>query len=134
MISDTAQSSILANRRVAFVGRLGGITRREAAKIVRQHDGIPVDLAKPESGLLPDLVVIGAEELPMDTDELLTEEIQTAAAGDFLEMDTFVRIVALVVCVIGGIVVYFATCLLVGLRPASLRPQAQTGGGGHVRS
>ncbi|HEY5623517.1 MAG TPA: murein biosynthesis integral membrane protein MurJ [Gammaproteobacteria bacterium] len=53
-------------------------------------------------------------------------------AGDWLAMSLAERVWTLAVCVLGGIFVYFAACLVVGLRPASLRSQtsAQAGSGG----
>jgi hypothetical protein len=32
----------LVGKRVAFVGKLGGVTKREAQQLVRQHGGIAV--------------------------------------------------------------------------------------------
>ena len=54
-------ASPLDGRRVAFVGKLGGINRREARQLVREHGGVLSDT--PESNV--DLVVIGADELPI---------------------------------------------------------------------
>ncbi len=45
-------------------------------------------------------------------------------AGDWLEMAGLERLGALAVCVLGGIIVYAAACLVVGLRPASLRARS----------
>ncbi len=50
------------NRRVAFVGKLGGLTKREAVQMVREHGGTPVD--KPQAEV--DLIVIGADHLPVN--------------------------------------------------------------------
>ncbi len=44
-------------------------------------------------------------------------------AGDWLALTLTQRIGALAVCVLGGITVYFVTCYLIGLSPASLRGQ-----------
>ncbi len=73
----------LSGRRVAFAGKLGGMTRREAYQLVRSLGGVPVD--KPASGA--DLIVIGADELPLgETDDLLDEAIRRAAAEGQLEI------------------------------------------------
>ena len=55
-------SSPFLNRRVAFVGKLGGLTKREATQMVREHGGTPVD--KPQAEV--DLIIIGADHLPVD--------------------------------------------------------------------
>jgi hypothetical protein len=41
--------------------------------------------------------------------------------GDWLLLSLLDRFVALGLCVVGGMVVYFLTCYLVGLTPAKLR-------------
>ena len=51
---------LLQGMRVAFVGRLGGLTRKEAHQLVRLHGGHPVE--RPTAEI--DLVIIGADELP----------------------------------------------------------------------
>ena len=38
-----------AGRRVAFVGKLGGVTKRDAKKLVRQCGGEPVDETAPRA-------------------------------------------------------------------------------------
>jgi tetratricopeptide (TPR) repeat protein len=78
-----ADSSFLAGKRVAFVGRLGGVNRREAQQLVRQYGGIAVE----ESRGAVDLVVVGADELPLvDQDELLDDATRRAAAEGRLEI------------------------------------------------
>ncbi len=73
----------LAGRRVAFLGRLGGVTRREAQRLVRQQGGVPVDT--PAAGA--DLVVIGADELPLnDDDAILDDATRRAAAAGRIEI------------------------------------------------
>jgi tetratricopeptide (TPR) repeat protein len=73
----------LADKRVAFVGKLGGVTKREAQQLVRQYGGTA---AEKLSGDV-DLVVVGADELPLvDQDELLNEETRRAAAEGRLEI------------------------------------------------
>ncbi|MBC8874118.1 MAG: tetratricopeptide repeat protein [Planctomycetes bacterium] len=74
---------LFSGKRVAFVGKLGGVTRREAQQLVRQQGGVPID--KPGHDV--DLVVIGADELPLgEQDELLDETTRRAAAEGKLEI------------------------------------------------
>ncbi len=76
-------TSPLAGKRVAFVGKLGGVNRREAKELVRDQGGVPVD--KFSSGV--DLVVIGADEFPLgEQDELLDSAAREAAAEGKLEI------------------------------------------------
>jgi tetratricopeptide (TPR) repeat protein len=73
----------LAGRRIAFLGKLGGVTKREAQRLVRQQGGVPVDDPNDNA----DLIVIGADELPLsDTDDLLNEAARQAAAAGQLEI------------------------------------------------
>ena len=73
---------VLSGMRVAFAGKLGGVTRREAQQLVRRHGGVPVD----EISLAVDLIVIGADELPLNDDQLLDDRIRQAAAEGKLEI------------------------------------------------
>lgn len=67
----------LTGKRVAFVGKLGGVTRREAQQFVRQQGGVPVE--RPSETV--DLIVIGADELPLPDDaDLLDDPVRSAAA------------------------------------------------------
>jgi DNA-binding transcriptional MerR regulator len=76
-------AQFLADKRVAFVGKLGGVTKREAQQLVRQSGGIAVDKLTGDV----DLVVVGADELPLlDQDELLDENTRRAAAEGRLEI------------------------------------------------
>ena len=76
----------LQGTRVAFVGKLGGLTRREAQRLVRRHGGVPVD-PKPVDAV--DLIVIGADELPLGEQmELLDEAARLAAAEGKLQVIT----------------------------------------------
>lgn len=73
----------LNGRRVAFLGKLGGVTRREAQQLVREQGGIPVDKPSPDA----DLIVIGADELPLaEADDLLGDAIRQAAAEGRVEI------------------------------------------------
>ena len=57
----TASISPIADRRVGFVGKLGGVNRKEARRLVRDHGGVMVD---PLDATV-DLIVLGADELPI---------------------------------------------------------------------
>ncbi|MCA9189481.1 MAG: tetratricopeptide repeat protein [Pirellulaceae bacterium] len=72
----------LAGRFVAFCGKLGGVNRREAQAIVRNHGGTNVDLDDPRL----DLIIIGADELPLGQHSLLDEPLRRAAAEDRLQV------------------------------------------------
>jgi tetratricopeptide (TPR) repeat protein len=67
----------IADKRVAFVGKLGGVNRREGQQLVRQHGGVPL----PRCDATADIIVIGADVFPLDEEEtLLDESVQLAAA------------------------------------------------------
>ena len=75
--------SPIQDRRIAFVGKLGTMNRREARELVRQHGGLMVDRVD----ATVDLIVIGADELPIDeADELLEDWTVEAAAQGRLEI------------------------------------------------
>ena len=82
MATETDAVSEFSGKRVAFVGKLGGVNRREAARLVRQCGGTPVDHVQDRV----DLIVIGADELPIADDSLLDEELRDAAARGRLEV------------------------------------------------
>lgn len=79
---DADAAARLAGDRVAFAGRLGGVSRRQAAQLVRQHGGQMVDLSDPALTL----VVIGAEESPLAEADLLTENTRQRAASGQAEI------------------------------------------------
>jgi tetratricopeptide (TPR) repeat protein len=73
----------LAGRRVAFLGKLGGVNRRQAHQIVREHGGVPVD----KVGSHADWVVLGADELPLTAEgDLIDDATRAAAAAGQLEI------------------------------------------------
>jgi tetratricopeptide (TPR) repeat protein len=78
----TDSSGALKDLRVAFAGKLGGMTKREAQNLVRNYGGTPVDTLSREV----DMVVIGADELPLDEDSLLDESLRQRAAEGQLEV------------------------------------------------
>lgn len=76
----TRSSSPLQGKRVTFVGKLGGMTRREAMQLVRDHGGVPVERDNEQV----DCVIVGAEQLPLDAEQLAREEAmrELATAGE----------------------------------------------------
>ncbi len=73
----------LAGKFVSFVGKLGGMNRREAQRVVRENGWTAVDHADERL----DLIIIGADELPLtDDEELLDEDSRQAAAEGRLEI------------------------------------------------
>jgi tetratricopeptide (TPR) repeat protein len=73
----------IQDRRIAFVGKLGTMNRRQARELVREHGGIMVDRVDETVNL----IVIGADELPIDdADELLDDWTVSAAAEGRLEI------------------------------------------------
>ena len=63
----------LKDCRVAFVGKLGGMNRRDAKRLVRERGGVVVEQLRADNA---NLVVIGAEQmLPDDQSELLDDEL-----------------------------------------------------------
>jgi tetratricopeptide (TPR) repeat protein len=83
--SSAPSSGSLNGTRVAFVGKLAGMSKREAHQLVRRHGGIPLD--RTEAGA--DLIVVGEAEFPLaDLTELLGEEARDAAEHGELEVLT----------------------------------------------
>lgn len=75
--------SPISGMRVAFVGKLGGLNRREARKFVREQGAIMVDA--PSAGA--NLIVIGADELPsQDYEQLLNDSVIEAAGNGLLQI------------------------------------------------
>ncbi len=82
LLDDSDGESFLAGKRVAFAGKLG-VTRREAQQLIRQYGGIPLDEVRADV----DLIVLGADELPLvEPDELLDAATRRAAAEGRLEI------------------------------------------------
>lgn len=76
-------ASPIHGMRVAFVGKLGGLNRREARKFVRDQGAVMVD--SPSAGA--NLIVIGADELPsQDYDQLLDDSVIEAAGNGVLQI------------------------------------------------
>ena len=69
--------SPISGHRIAFVGKLGSMNRREARELVRRHQGLMVERIDPSV----DLIVIGADVLPLgDESELLDDWVIEASA------------------------------------------------------
>ncbi len=83
MVETSNTQSPIADRRIAFVGKLGSMNRKEARELVRNHGATMVD--RVDSTV--DLIVIGADQLPIeDTDELLDDWTFKAATEGRLEI------------------------------------------------
>lgn len=68
---------LVANQRIAFVGKLGGMNRREVRELVKRHQGTMVDRVDESV----DLIVIGADVLPLgEQSELLDDWVVEASA------------------------------------------------------
>ena len=79
---DQTVEATLAARRIALVGRFGGMNRREAKNLLRSYHAVIVDVD--DSSI--DWVVIGADEPPLAEAELLRESVRDAAAAGTLEI------------------------------------------------
>jgi len=68
-----------SGKRVAFVGKLGGVTRREAQQLVREQGGVPLTRCDASA----QVIVIGADVLPLGDEEVLLDAgvRQAADAG-----------------------------------------------------
>ena len=71
-----------SQRRIALVGRFGGMNQREATNVLRSYDATVVEV----DADLVDWVVIGAEESPLAEADLLDRRIHDAAANGALEI------------------------------------------------
>jgi len=84
--TDPAENT-LAGRRVALLGKLGGVNRRQAQAIIREHGGVVVPSNADDERESIDLVVIGADELPVgDHDDIVDEALREAAAAGRVEI------------------------------------------------
>jgi DNA-binding transcriptional MerR regulator len=81
-------SASLENRRIAFVGKLASMAKRDAAQLVRRHGAIALD--KPDAST--DLIVLGEEELLVpglgDQDEAFDEETRRRIEQGAIEVVT----------------------------------------------
>lgn len=75
--------SPISGMRVAFVGKLGGLNRREARKFVREQGALMVDAPSADANL----IVIGADEFPsQDYEQLLDDSVIEAAGNGLLQI------------------------------------------------
>lgn len=72
----------LRQKRVALVGRFGGMNQREASNVLRSYQATVVDLDAESI----DWVVIGADESPIAESDLLSPRVHDAAAAGSLEI------------------------------------------------
>ena len=78
-------SATLSGKRICFVGKLGGMTKRDAIQLIRQRGALPAE--QPSDGA--NLVVIGADELPLDGEgDLLDDDVRRAAEQGHIEIIT----------------------------------------------
>jgi tetratricopeptide (TPR) repeat protein len=61
------KDSPLSGRKIVFVGKLGGLTKKEALQVVREYGGIPLEKISSDASW----VVLGADLLPSLADENL---------------------------------------------------------------
>jgi len=81
--AEAVGAALLEDRRILFVGKLGGLNRREAVALVRNH-GAHVVAAEQQ----PNLVVLGAEESPLAIESLLGQQMRRAATEGAAEIVT----------------------------------------------
>ena len=85
--SDLATKSI-TGKRIAFVGKLGGLTKREFQEMIRREGGLVCGRKDLETAAV-DLIVIGADQWPpVDPAQLLTPAVQDAVAAGCVEILT----------------------------------------------
>lgn len=89
--SDGNRPGVIAGKRIALVGRLGSMNRREATNVLQSFQAVVVDLPKASSAAPPlenslDLIVIGAEQPPLWQNDVLPPELIDAAARGDLEI------------------------------------------------
>jgi DNA-binding transcriptional MerR regulator len=88
MTSAEETSPILQGQRLAFVGKLASMPRREAAQVVRSHGAVVLE--RPDASV--HLVVIGEEELPLPAvdslDDWFDEPARQAAEQGSLQVIT----------------------------------------------
>ena len=69
-LTNISNESSIAKQRVAFVGKLGGMNRKEAKEIVKLQGGTVVDRVDKTV----DIIVIGADALPLDDQTELLDD------------------------------------------------------------
>lgn len=81
---DPAGEQLLAGERVVFRGKLGGLPKRDASQLVRQHGGVPLDRWDESATIL----VLGADQLPLVGHDSLDEAIRSAQEDGRLQILT----------------------------------------------
>jgi tetratricopeptide (TPR) repeat protein len=77
--ADERQDESLAGKRVAIIGKLAGMSRRDAQQLIREHGGVAVDVPAADV----QIVVVGEQELPLAFDSRAIElDDATRAAVD----------------------------------------------------
>jgi DNA-binding transcriptional MerR regulator len=88
MAAGSETPDLLSGKRIAFVGRLAFMNRREAAQLVRRHGAVVLD----EPAATAHLVVLGEEEFPLPDADFgegwLDEACRKAAEAGTLEIVT----------------------------------------------
>ena len=78
-VEETESSLGIACKRIALVGRMGGMNRREARNLIASYGAVVVSVSAAEL----DWVVVGADEPPLAETELLSRAVlDKAASGD----------------------------------------------------
>jgi tetratricopeptide (TPR) repeat protein len=88
MSHSAVTTAVLENRRVAFLGKLASMNRREAGQLLKSHGAMVLDAAD----ATVDLLVVGEEELPLpkgeNFDDWLDEPTRQAAEEGRIEVLT----------------------------------------------
>ena len=74
---------LLSGKRILFIGKLGGLNRREAITLIREQGALAVTAEQQ-----PNLVVLGAEESPLAIESLLGQQMRRAANEGMAEIVT----------------------------------------------
>ena len=80
--SNLGSVETVSGKRIALLGRFGGMNQKQAANILRSYDAVVVD----HDDAKIDWVVIGAEESPLAEADLLTTGMRDAAAKGEIEV------------------------------------------------
>ncbi len=81
-------TKLVAGQRIALVGKLGGLTKREFQQMIRQEGGLVCGLKDLEAANV-DVIVIGADQWPpVNPAQLLTPAVQDAVAAGRVEIIT----------------------------------------------
>lgn len=81
--AEATSERLLSGKRILFIGKLGGLNRREAISLIREQGALPVTAEQQ-----PNLVVLGAEESPLAIESLLGQQMRRAASEGAAEIVT----------------------------------------------